>query len=117
MVNGGRSFREAEHELIGFTHTEVGQLLSQKWRFPLTMENAIANHHEPGDVRPFCELAHIVSLANSLCHKLNLGLTMRPALNTYELESAKALGLRDAVIADTLKLLAETETNSDEDEQ
>jgi HD-like signal output (HDOD) protein len=112
LVSGGKSFWDSERELLGFTHAEVGRLLTQKWRFTLTMEEVVANHHEPDYVGSARQLAHIVSLANSLCHKLSLGLTMRPAIDPYELESTKALGLGAPVISRTLKLLAETETVS-----
>lgn len=108
LVNGGRSFWDAERELLGFTHAEAGQLLTRKWRFTLTMEEVVANHHEPDCAKSARELAHIVSLADSLCHKLSIGLTKRPSIDPYELESAKALGLGDYVISSALELLAET---------
>jgi len=108
LVNGGKSFWDAEREQLGFTHAEVGQLLTQKWRFTLTMEEVVANHHEPDCAKSARELAHIVSLANSLCHKLSVGLTKNPSIDPYELESTKALGLGDDVISSTLELLAET---------
>jgi HD-like signal output (HDOD) protein len=107
-VNGGKSSLDAERELLGFTHAEVGQLLAQKWQFTLTMEEVVASHHEPDRANSARELAYIVSLADSLCHKLSIGLTKRPAIDPYELESAKVLGLRTAVISSALELLAET---------
>jgi len=108
LVNGGKSFIDAERELLGFTHAEVGQFLAQTWRFALTVEEVVANHHEPDCAKSSHELAHIVSLANSLCHKLSIGLTKRPAMDPYELESTKALGLGTAFISSTLELIADT---------
>jgi putative nucleotidyltransferase with HDIG domain len=107
-VNGGESFIETERERLGFTHAQVGQSLAQKWRLTLTMEEVIANHHEPECSKNAGELTHIVSIANSLCHKLSIGLTKRPAIDPYKLESVKVLGLGTAVIASTLDLLSKT---------
>jgi putative nucleotidyltransferase with HDIG domain len=108
LVNGGKSFGEAEWQLLGFTHAEVGRLLTIKWLFSLTIEDVIANHHKPDCARLARELSHTVSLADSLCHKLGIGLTKRPELDPYELESSRELGLGPSAISSTLELLAET---------
>lgn len=108
LVNDGKSFLDAERELLGFTHTEVGQLLVQNWRFPLPMVDAVANHHEPDRAKAARELTHIVGIANSLCHKLGIGLTKRTELDPYDLPSIKVLGLDKKVISDTLMLLNNT---------
>lgn len=113
-VNGKQNSLDAERELLGFTHTEVGRLLAQKWRLPLAMEEVLANHHEPDGADYARELVHVVSIANSLCHKLGIGLTKRPLLDPYELESVKVLGLGDAAIATALKLLAEIISSEEE---
>jgi hypothetical protein len=48
------------------------------------------------------ELTQIVSLANSICHKLEVGPTRKPDLDLSKLESAKALGLSQASIEKVL---------------
>ncbi len=108
LINEGMSSWDAECQIIGFTHAEVGGLLANKWRFTLTIEDAVANHHKPDCSRSGREISHIVSLANSLCHKLGIGPTKRPAIEPRELASAKALGLGPAPISRTLELLTET---------
>jgi len=108
LVNEGKSFLEAEHELLGFTHSEVGQLLTNKWLFTPTIEDVVANHHNPDSAGSARELSHIVSVANSLCHKLGVGPTKRPEIDPYELESTRILGLGAVAISRTLELLAET---------
>ena len=108
LVNEGKSFLDAEHQLLGFTHAEVGKLLANKWQFTLTIEDVVANHHKPDCARSAHEISHIVSLADSLCHKLAIGPTKRPAIDPYELASAKALGLGTLAISRTVELLIET---------
>jgi HD-like signal output (HDOD) protein len=96
--NGGADFAASEMETLGFTHADVGQMLADKWRFALNIEEAIANHHHPEKSQTAPQLTHIVSLANSVCHRLEIGPTRKPGLDLFELESAKALGLSAAEI-------------------
>ncbi len=111
LVNEGKSVLDAERELLGFTHPQVGQVLAQNWQFPLAMVDVAANHHEPDRAGKARELTYIVSVADSLCHKLGIGLTKRPESDPYALPSAKKLGLSDKVISDTLELLNNTVSN------
>jgi HD-like signal output (HDOD) protein len=108
LVNEGKSFGEAEQQLLGFTHAEVGELLTNEWLFTLTIEDVVGNHHNPDCARSARELSHIVFVANSLCHKLGIGPTRRPEIDPYKLESAKVLGLGAVAVSRTLELLAET---------
>ena len=98
VYNDGADFFEVELRTLGFTHTDVGQMIADKWRFSLDIEDAIANHHQPGQARSAPELTHIVSMANSICHKLEVGPTRKPDLDLSEMESTKALGLSQASI-------------------
>jgi len=38
--------RDAEVEVFGIEHSKVGQILSEKWKLPLSIQNAIYYHHE-----------------------------------------------------------------------
>jgi putative nucleotidyltransferase with HDIG domain len=59
---------EAEDEMLGFTHAEVGMWLAQRWKFPKAIVFSIANHHGmiADDVR-YRSLTSIIRLANHLC--------------------------------------------------
>jgi len=39
---------EAERELLGITHAEVGAMVAVQWNFPEAMAAAIRDHHAPG---------------------------------------------------------------------
>ena len=98
VYNDGADFFEVEERTLGFTHADVGGIIADKWRFAPDIEDAIANHHQPDQARSAPELTQIVSLANSICHKLEVGPTRKPDLDLNELESIKALGLGQASI-------------------
>ncbi len=68
--NGGFIF-EAEQAIIGMDHAHIGRLLGERWHFPLTICDGIANHHHP-DAAGSSALAGIVHIADALAHALDL---------------------------------------------
>ncbi|MCE5334484.1 MAG: HDOD domain-containing protein [Desulfobacteraceae bacterium] len=105
--NEGADFYSVELERLGFTHCDVGQKVAEKWRFSLQIEDAIASHHNPELATTAHELSYIVSLANSLCHKLEIGPTRRPDLVLDELPSVRELKIREDSLAEILETVKE----------
>jgi len=59
---------DAEFEVLGFTHAEVGMWMAQRWKFPKGIIFSIANHHGAiADDERYRELTAIVRLGNQLC--------------------------------------------------
>ncbi len=57
----------------GFSHTEIGAYLAQKWKLSEQMTSVVRYHHRPksaGEDEPYCA---VVYLADQLCHKLAIG--------------------------------------------
>jgi putative nucleotidyltransferase with HDIG domain len=48
---------EAEKQLFGIDHAELGGMIAEKWKFPRTLINSIGNHHKPmaGKILPNVE--------------------------------------------------------------
>jgi putative nucleotidyltransferase with HDIG domain len=58
---------EAEKEVLGTDHSDVGACLLREWRLPEEIIEAVANHHHPIlDPRP--QLSAITHLANCIAH-------------------------------------------------
>jgi HD-like signal output (HDOD) protein len=108
VYNGGVDFFNMEQQRLGFTHADVGGIIADKWRFTNDIENAIANHHQPDQAWSDRELTQIVGMANSICHKLEIGPTRKPDLDLSETESAKILGLTPASIEKILLAVSES---------
>jgi len=102
VYNDGAHFFEVEKRRLSFTHADVGGVIADKWRFSNDIEEAIANHHDPDQARSAMDLTQIVSLANSICHKLSVGPTRKPDLDLNETSSVKKLGLGPASIEEIL---------------
>jgi HD-like signal output (HDOD) protein len=105
LVESGESdsFVEAERDVLGFDHTEVGCLVAQKWGLPEAIAEAVRHHHDPEHAVVDPQLCAIVSLANSACVKLQLGLEQQPDLDLASLTAAGQLGAS----AELLDLLME----------
>ncbi len=74
MVNQKKCFvHEAEKEVLGIDHSEVGLLLAQKWKMPESIASSIS-YHQTGviDGKPD-QLVGSVHLANFISRLFNLG--------------------------------------------
>jgi len=64
---------QAERELIGVTHTDIGHELAERWNLPPTITTSIAFHHHPGDTLQHKRLASLVHLSDILVRTLEIG--------------------------------------------
>lgn len=60
---------DAEQEVLGFDHTQIGEALAQRWNFSAEIGDAVAGHHSPED-RTAKSLAGLVHLADIMAHVL-----------------------------------------------
>ena len=68
------SFLEAEHQILGFSHEEIGGKIAESWQLPEAITKCIRYHHDPDKPDPPDILVDTVYLANSLCLILGIGL-------------------------------------------
>lgn len=90
-TGGERSLDEAEKEVIGTSHGEVGGWLAARWNLPNMITDAIRFHHQPGEARVDSRFVAIVSLANYLCHLSSIGDSGRKALQEPDEDIWKGL--------------------------
>lgn len=62
---------QAERDVLGMDHAEVGGLLAEAWRFPQALYEAVAEHHAPAAAAAG-SLADLIHLANAITHGLGL---------------------------------------------
>lgn len=68
----GCSFVEAEKELLGASHAELGGMILSQWEFPKDLENAVRQHHDP-DALEKDPLTAVVALSNALVITMGIG--------------------------------------------
>ncbi len=67
------TFVEAERELLGFDHAEVGEAVAEKWSFPEEVRDAIAKLHQVAVVDP-TPMIDTVILSNVVAKTMGVGL-------------------------------------------
>lgn len=61
-IRGGSHAIDAERELVGVTHPEVGAELALQWNFPDSLRDAIRLHHDPEPGHFMSNLVHLADL-------------------------------------------------------
>lgn len=74
MEENNISFLDAEKEVLGFGHTEIGEKIAEKWDFPKDLVEAICYHHTPelANINPL--LVSIVHVADAITMMMGIGL-------------------------------------------
>lgn len=62
---------DAEQELLGFTHADVGATLIEAWQLPDSFRHIILNHHSPAKAEDFEIETSIVHIANAIVNSLS----------------------------------------------
>jgi len=75
VTTRGISFLDAEEEVIGINHADLGGKIATQWNFPADMRDAIMYHHRP-DLMPNggSDNAWLVYLADQACIMMGIGL-------------------------------------------
>ncbi len=69
---GGLSFAEAEKEVLGVTHAELGSMIMEKWEFDEALALAVKQHHDP-DALDKGELTALLAIANTQVITMGVG--------------------------------------------
>jgi HD-like signal output (HDOD) protein len=64
---------EAEENIMGFTHADVGKHLLKTWDLPVFHQELVGNHHQPFKNSSFAKEASIINIADHLVNNLELG--------------------------------------------
>jgi putative nucleotidyltransferase with HDIG domain len=64
---------QAERELFGVTHPEVGSQLAVSWAIPETLTDVIAHHHQPEEATVEPDLTLLVYLADLIMSRFMVG--------------------------------------------
>ncbi len=68
----GMTYKEAEMDVLGMTHEQVGYFLLDKWNFPKEISEPILTHHAPVESNSSPVLGAVVNLADYITNRLKL---------------------------------------------
>lgn len=105
-------FADAERELFGFDHAELGAHIAERWQLPDSMVSVIRHHHDPETAAtlpaPISRMTALVSITTACLSRLGSG---RPeaieALDPCSMPAWQQLGLSDDDLDGLLEICAE----------
>ena len=85
---------QAEIAVLGVNHAEIGQHLAARWSLPEILRESVGFHHAPQEAPTYGALAAVVSAADTIARRLNVG---KGGGADHQVESAtlKLCGLDD----------------------
>jgi HD-like signal output (HDOD) protein len=74
MEHENIAYFEAEEQVLGISHGEIGYIIAQRWNLPEKIATTIRYHHCPQNApQNFNAQATIIDAADTLCHNLGIG--------------------------------------------
>lgn len=82
---------EAECEVFGVSHAEVGMWLAERWNMPDFLSMAIGLHHRPGEAPEHLPVASLVHVADVLTRFKGIGNAGDPVQLPFQTEALERL--------------------------
>jgi len=101
------TFLDAERQILGFDHAELGGQIGQRWSFPDNLSMAVALHHRPSRAKAN-PMAYMVHLANYIAHSGGFGFGDDDLVLTLEDGTLGQLGLEPETIKEIVLEIMET---------
>ena len=94
-------FSDAEKEIMGFDHQEIGEKILTKWKFPEVLKSIVRYHHEPQKApAEYLPIVSIVHIANTLCLMAGVGIGADGLYHELSDAAIKTLGLTNREMED-----------------
>lgn len=100
-------FLEAERQVLGIDHQQIGSLIARRWRLPAEVVNAIAFHHVPMEAKENADLVGLVYVANRMVSALGIGCGMDGFLQPNQDEVFVQMGITSRMVERFLADLVE----------
>ncbi|ABR46996.1 metal dependent phosphohydrolase [Alkaliphilus metalliredigens QYMF] len=111
QVIEGKTFLEAEEEVLGFHHAEIGARVAEKWNLPADLVDAIAYHHTPEKSEMNAITTSIVHIADAVTMMMGIGLGvdgMAYGLSPYAIEKLSLTEVQvQEIIGECIDLLVD----------
>jgi HD-like signal output (HDOD) protein len=86
----------AEKEILGFGHTDVGLWLCRNWKFPSSLILPVAYHHKVDEVDQENILqVSVVHLADILCKRANIGNSGNNTIPYFQEAAKESLRIKE----------------------
>jgi putative nucleotidyltransferase with HDIG domain len=99
--------REAEHQILRFTHEQTGGLLLTQWNLPPKVVAMVRHHHGPTNAQEYDREAGVIHVADILCRAKGLGSGGDNKIPLLDHSTWNRLGLTFGDIEQVMKQMAE----------
>jgi len=114
VQDNGLTFLDAEKEVIGIDHAELGARVAEQWNFSPVMVNIIRNHHHPENVLPDDLSIPIIYMADCICMMMGMGVGSDGLAYRYYQDIVDRLHFSDIDIQKTIAGFREKLENIEE---
>jgi putative nucleotidyltransferase with HDIG domain len=89
------SFQEAEKQVLGIDHTELGAITAEVWRFSPAMVDMIRYHHQPAGATVAKKETFAVHLSDLVCMMMGIGTGYDGLAYRFDQSQIKTMGVTD----------------------
>jgi len=111
------TFREAEKEVIGIDHAELGGMVAESWKFSPKMVEIIRHHHRPQETSMSEFESAIVYMADTICMMMGIGVGSDGLAYRFHREVVESLELTESefqkIVAGFVEKIKQLETMID----
>ncbi|WZL81101.1 HDOD domain-containing protein [Vallitaleaceae bacterium 9-2] len=107
LVEKGYTFIDAEEEVLGFNHGQIGAKVAEKWNLPDELVEVIATHHHPKEASINPKLVYITHVADSLIMMMGIHIGIDGLAYEFFSEGAKALNLNEKMLSEIMSEVAD----------
>ncbi len=107
------SFLDAEREVLGFNHAEIGEKVAEKWNLPKALVDAIGHHHTPelANINPL--LVSIIHIADAITMMMGVGLGLDGLAYDLSPMAIETIGLDELQLEDIISQVSDLVTDED----
>jgi putative nucleotidyltransferase with HDIG domain len=101
------TFREAEKQVLGIDHAELGGMVAESWNFSPKMVEIIQNHHQPQKSSISEIESSIVYLADTMCMMMGVGVGLDGLAYRFHKEVINRLKFTDRNLQEIMAMFRE----------
>lgn len=107
-------FIDAEREVLGIDHQQLGAIIARRWRFPGEVVDSIGFHHQPQEAQEHRDMVAIIYVSNRMVSGMGIGCGVDGFFQPNQDNVFVHLGITPRMVE---KFMAETLTDLDETKQ
>ena len=111
VINENYSFMEAEKQIIGVDHAELGGMIAKMWKFSPKMVRIIRNHHLTNETMVKDNDIAVVYLSDCICMMMGMGVGADGLAYRFHEQAMNHIGIS---ANDTLKIIADFTSRMEE---